>query len=96
MKDRDPKTIFNDLKKHQKEIEDLKLQVHKELQEYKESELKYRIASTERVLSFVRGNFRKMSDIEVDTYLVHCLNKLNGNIDGVELSLQLKSGGVVK
>lgn len=90
---REPINIFEDLTRCQKEIKDMEAQVHESKHKCKEYELEYRIASVKRVISFVRDNFKEMPDREVDVYLVHCLNKLNGNIDGVELGLRLKKAG---
>ena len=44
--------------------------------------LEYRIESVKRVLEYYKG-----LDNDYDKLFTHCLNKLNGNIDGVELSL---------
>ncbi len=44
--------------------------------------LEYRIESVKRVLEYFRG-----LDTDFDNLIVHCLNKLNGNIDGIELEL---------
>ena len=47
----------------------------------------YRVASAERVISFVARNVEKLNKNKIEVYLVHCLNKLNGNIDGIELDI---------
>ncbi len=44
--------------------------------------LEYRIESVKRVLEYFLG-----LDKDFDNMINHCLNKLNGNIDGIELSL---------
>lgn len=44
--------------------------------------LEYRIESVKRVLDYFRG-----LDTDFDNLIVHCFNKLNGNIDGIELAL---------
>ena len=44
--------------------------------------LEYRIKSVKRVLEYFSG-----LDTDFDNLIVHCLNKLNGNIDGIELEL---------
>lgn len=49
---------------------------------------KYRINSACRVLDFLRSNIKNIKPNQLETYLVHCMNKLNGNIDGIELSLE--------
>ena len=54
----------------------------------------YRIASVNRVLDFIRDEYRAGRLCDLDTLLCHCQNKLNGNIDGVELSLDENYKGV--
>lgn len=50
---------------------------------------KYRIESVDRVLEYIR--LKKITDQrELDILLCHCQNKLNGNIDGSELTLNYK------
>lgn len=53
--------------------------------------ISYRIASVCRVLDYIQCVNRagKLSEIDLDKLLVHCHNKLNGNIDGIELKLEL-------
>lgn len=53
-----------------------------------QDKLKYRIQSVIRVLEYMRYKGGKLTAQEGDGLLVHCLNKLNGNIDGVELDLK--------
>ena len=45
--------------------------------------LEYRINSVNRVLNYMVG-----LDEDMDNLLTHCINKLNGNIDGIELDLK--------
>ena len=50
--------------------------------------LEYRIESTKRVLDYINNKCWKKEPIEnLQDLIIHCLNKLNGNIDGVELNL---------
>lgn len=49
------------------------------------SVLKYRINSVKRVLEYVDGSCK-----DIDCLLTHCINKLNGNLDGIELELKEK------
>jgi hypothetical protein len=49
--------------------------------------LEYRIASVSRVLDFIHTSLATNSSIDLDTLITHCCNKLNGNIDGIELQL---------
>lgn len=44
--------------------------------------LEYRIESVKRVLEYFQG-----LDKDFDNMLTHCINKLDGNIDGIELPL---------
>lgn len=47
----------------------------------------YRIESVSRVLDFIRSEYGAGRICELETLLCHCQNKLNGNIDGTELTL---------
>ena len=49
---------------------------------------KYRNKSVGRVLDYLR--FNADNKHEYETFMVHCMNKLNGNIDGVEISFKKK------
>lgn len=50
---------------------------------------KYRIESVKRVLNYINDKCWKNQKTEsLQKLIVHCLNKLNGNIDGIELSLE--------
>lgn len=49
--------------------------------------LKYQIASTCRVLDFIHFKERQIGGHNMNTLITHCLNKLSGNIDGVEIDL---------
>ena len=67
------------------------LNISKRKNQLNEDLLEYRIKSVKRVLSFIYFN----SDISINpNYLklliTHCVNKLNGNIDGVEIDLNSK------
>ena len=47
----------------------------------------YRLESVDRVLYFIRKEYIQGRLCDLDTLLCHCQNKLNGNIDGTELTL---------
>lgn len=69
-----------------KEIHDLEEKAKHMRKEYQEEVVRYRIHSVNRVLEFIR--FAKITDErELDNLLCHCQNKLNGNIDGIEINL---------
>lgn len=46
--------------------------------------LEYRIASVVRILEYIKYT----TDNDFDGLITHCINKLNGNIDGTELDLK--------
>lgn len=53
--------------------------------------LEYRIKSVERVLDYINDKCWKKENVKnLQNLIVHCCNKLNGNIDGIELSLEGK------
>ena len=56
--------------------------------------LTYRLESVSRVLDFIRDEYRDGRVCDLETLLCHCQNKLNGNIDGTELSLDEHLRGV--
>jgi hypothetical protein len=49
--------------------------------------LAYRLESVDRVLDFIRSEYRQGRLCNLEILLCHCQNKLNGNIDGTELTL---------
>lgn len=49
--------------------------------------LAYRLISVDRVLDFIRSEYRADRICDLEALLCHCQNKLNGNIDGTELTL---------
>lgn len=63
--------------------------------------LEYRIASVSRILDFIHttlattGSHRitLIGGEDLDTLITHCCNKINGNIDGIELELGGSSNG---
>ena len=56
--------------------------------------IEYRIESVNRVLDFIRNEYRAGRICDIETLLCHCKNKLNGNIDGIELDLDGHLRGV--
>ena len=82
-----------EIQQHERKIADIRL-------EYNSKIVKYRIESVNRVLDFIRDEYRAGRICNLETLLCHCQNKLNGNIDGTELTLDkgkpfkiLKAGG---
>ena len=82
-------------------IEDLKaeLQYHQKMygvaknnldickENLEDAQMNFRIGEVERVLEGMRTLNRLGVTEEFDSYIVHCLNCLNGNIDGVVISI---------
>ena len=78
---------YEQLLKVESELSDLakrreKLESEKEVFAYR-----YRVDSVDRVLDFIRSEYRQGRLCNLETLLCHCQNKLNGNIDGIELTL---------
>lgn len=70
-----------EIRQREKEIEDIRL-------DYNSKIVKYRIESANRVLDFIRSEYGAGRICDLETLLCHCKNKLNGNIDGIELDLR--------
>ncbi len=53
--------------------------------------LAYRKNSVYRILDFIHSNQNYILEnpSELDTLITHCCNKLNGNIDGIEIELKI-------
>ena len=75
-----------EIRRHEKEIADIRL-------DYNSKIVKYRKESVNRVLDFIRSEYRAGRICDLETLLCHCQNKLNGNIDGTELNLDEHSMG---
>lgn len=81
------KCYLVEIRRHEKEIADIRLA-------YDSNILKYRKESVNRVLDFVRSEYRAGRICNLETLLCHCQNKLNGNLDGIELDLDEHLRGV--
>lgn len=68
------------IKQHEKAIADIRL-------DYNSKIIKYRMESVNRVLDFIRSEYVAGRLCDLETLLCHCQNKLSGNIDGTELTL---------
>lgn len=60
----------------------------------REYTIEYRMESVDRVLDFIRDEYRAGRICDLEALLCHCQNKLNGNIDGTELDLDEHLRGV--
>ena len=80
-------TLYRNIEGIKKERNEILKQVNKLDNDAYRCILEYRIASVTRVLEYMHTKLNITSGKDLETYLVHCLNKLNGNIDGIELDL---------
>ena len=78
---------YNQLLKAKRELNDLAKRREKLENGKKDIAYCYRVDSVDRVLDFIRSEYRKGRLCDLETLLCHCQNKLNGNIDGTELTL---------
>lgn len=69
-----------EIRQHEKSIADIRL-------DYNSKIIKYRMESVNRVLGFIRSEYVAGRLCDLETLLCHCQNKLSGNIDGTELTL---------
>lgn len=69
-----------EIKRREKEIADIRL-------DYNLKIIRYRMESVDRVLDFIRSEYVAGRICDLETLLCHCQNKLNGNVDGTELTL---------
>lgn len=76
-----------EIRQREKEISDIRL-------DYSLKIAKYRMESVNRVLDFIRSEYRAGRICDLETLLCHCQNKLSGNIDGIELDLDEHLRGV--
>lgn len=52
------------------------------------AKIEYRRESVNRILDYVRSEYRAGRVCDLEILLCHCQNKLNGNLDGVELDIE--------
>lgn len=75
------------IRQHEKEIADIRLDYNSKIAEYRRK-------SANRVLDYIRSEYRAGRICNLEILLCHCQNKLNGNIDGIELDLDEHLRGV--
>ena len=81
--------FYNEIERKRKEIKIMERQVQQIDNKIKLETEQYRNKSVTRVLEYINDkcwNNEKIDDLQ--NLIIHCLNKLNGNIDGIELSLE--------
>ena len=76
-------SIYDSIENKRKERDEYIETVTKLDKEIQFEILEYRIASVKRVLEYFLG-----LDSDFDKLVTHCINKLNGDIDGIELDLK--------
>lgn len=94
------KEKYEQLLKVERELSDLAKRREKLENDRENFVYNYRADSVDRVLDFIRSEYRQGRMCDLETLLCHCQNKLYGNIDGTELTLDkgkpfkiLKVGG---
>ena len=80
--------LYEELNAAKNEIETRKNQLQNEINQYNKALMEYRIKSVYRVLGFMSWDTQRLTYDHIQLLLVHCMNKLNGNIDGTELKLE--------
>ena len=81
--------IYDAIEKKRDEMRITEKQVQKLDREIMLEVEKYRNQSVCRVLDYINNKCWKKENIDnLQILIVHCMNKLNGNIDGTELSLE--------
>lgn len=82
-------SIYENIEEARKQREDYISMVQKIDEEIQIKILEYRIASVSRILDYIHSNQTKVANnsTRFDTLITHCCNKLNGNLDGIELNL---------
>lgn len=79
---------YNEIERKRKEMRTIERQVQQIDNEIQLEIEQYRNKSVARVLEYINDKCWEKKDIDnLHTLIVHCLNKLYGNLDGVELSL---------
>ena len=81
------KAEHEQLLKVERELSDLAEKREKLENERERFAYRYRADSVDRVLDFIRSEYRQGRLCDLEVLLCHCQNKLNGNIDGTELTL---------
>lgn len=78
---------YEQLLKVERELNDLAKRREKLENDRENFAYNYRADSVDRVLDFIRSEYRQGRLCNLEAFLCHCQNKLNGNIDGIELTL---------
>ena len=77
--------ILKEINKDQRKLKEIYKELDKQKYGLRAEMNKLRMCEVNNVLEFVKLNLNKLDFKEIHTLLVHCQNKLNGNIDNVFL-----------
>lgn len=81
--------FYNSIKNKINEMKIMEEQVKKIDREIQLDIEQYRNKSVVRVLEYINSKFWENENIDnLQNLICHCLNKLHGNIDGIELSFK--------
>lgn len=81
--------FYNEIERKRKEMKIMETQVQQIDNEIQLEIEQYRNKSVTRVLEYINDKCWNNENIDnLQNLIIHCLNKLNGNIDGIELSLK--------
>ena len=87
-----PKDKYNEKLELEQSLREKETEVILMQKDIKIAALEYRLESVKRVLDFLNDECRTKREVDYHTYLVHCINKINGNLDGLELKLESGKG----
>lgn len=79
--------FIQEIETTRKQIEELEERISNEKKYLERCKIEYRIASVNRILNFVRSEYRAGRICDLEILLCHCQNKIHGNIDCIELDL---------
>ena len=81
--------FYNEIENKRKERSIIEKQVQQIDREIQLEIEQYRNKSVARVLEYINDKWWKNENVyNLHNLITHCLNKLDGNIDGIELSLE--------
>ena len=81
--------FYNEIERKRKEMKIMETQVQQIDNEIQLEIEQYRNKSVTRVLEYINDKCWNNENIDdLQNLIIHCLNKLNGNIDGIELSVK--------
>ena len=83
-------SIYENIEEERKQRDEYISMVQKKDAKIQVEILEYRIASVSRILNYIHCHQEEfINDNEkFDTYITHCCNKLNGNLDGIEIKVK--------